>query len=163
VEEFYRDVVPELAKLALENGKELVIKLHPAESMRERRRMVMNLVSGELRGVVRMVEGPLREELLKGAWFAVTVISTTAVDCASRGIPVFLCGWLENWPYGYLGQFAAFGAGKKLLGAGEIAEIPRLLRSFQACERGNLWATIRPERLEELLTERLEAKMTATV
>jgi hypothetical protein len=163
VEEFYRDVVPGLAKLARENGKELVIKLHPAENMRDRQRIVDRLVSGELRSVIRMVDGPLTEELLEEAWFAVTVISTTAVDCASRGIPVFLCEWLENWPCGYLEQFADFGVGVKLRGAGEISRIPEALETFRVCDPRSLWQTIDPGRFQEILGRRAAEKMPAAV
>ncbi len=163
VEEFYRDLVPELAKLARENGKELVIKLHPAESMRERRRIVKRLVSGELRSVLRMVEGPLTEALLRDAWFAVAVISTTAVDCASRGIPVFLCEWLENWPCGYLEQFADFGVGMKLRGPDEISRIPDALEAFRVCDPRSLWQAIDAERFQEILGNGAAEKMPAAV
>lgn len=163
VEEFYRDVLPGLAELARANGKELVIKLHPAENLRERTRFAKRVLSREQFAVARMVTGKLTDELLRNAWFAVTVISTTAVDCASRGIPVFLCGWLENWPCGYLEQFAAFGVGRKLREPSEISGIPRLLETIQVCDSQSLWEAIDPEHFQEILGRGVAEKMPAAV
>ena len=63
-EEFYRDVLPPLADLALATGRELIVKLHPGESHRERTAMAERVLSAKQRGVMRIVSGPLTEELL---------------------------------------------------------------------------------------------------
>ena len=49
----------------------------------------------------------LQPEMLNKTWFGVTILSTVVVECALRGIPCFLCAWLESWPYGYIDQFVA--------------------------------------------------------
>ena len=153
VEEFYGDVLPSLVKLAQSTGKRIVIKLHPAESLRHRRRIVNKLLSRQEQLLVRIIDGPLTEELMMETWFALTVISTTALDCAIRGIPAFLCGWLENWPYGYLEQFATFRVGMKLSHPEEIARIPRLLETYQPCPPRSLWEPIRSEALHGIFSE----------
>ncbi len=61
--------------------------------------------------VTLLVSGPLTEDLLAKAWFGITILSTVATECAVRGIPCFLCKWLESWPYGYVEQFIRFGVG----------------------------------------------------
>ena len=71
--EFYREVLPGLSEVALAKGRELVIKLHPAESLRERRRQVKKVLSPLQYSQVRLVGGPLRDGLLENTWFAVTV------------------------------------------------------------------------------------------
>jgi hypothetical protein len=95
--------------------------------------------------VVHLMDRPLTEELMKQIWFSCTVISTTALDCAMYGIPVFLCGWLDNWPFGYLDQFAAYGVGMKLSHPEEIAQIPLLLETFEPNE---VQSSRQPSRLE---------------
>jgi len=101
-EEFYRDILPPLADLALATKRKLVVKLHPAESKRERSGIVARILSTEQKSVTLMISGPLTEELLSKAWFGITILSTVATECAVRGIPCFLCKWLESWPYGYV-------------------------------------------------------------
>ena len=156
-EEFYLDVLPPLLKLAKVHGKDLVVKLHPAESVRDRRRILKKVLSPDERRELRMVNGPLTEELIEKMWFGCTVISTAALDCAMRGIPVFLCGWLENWPFGYLEQFAAYKVGIKLSHPREIAQIPRLLESFELKQEQKFQQPVRLESWQEIISETLPA------
>jgi hypothetical protein len=152
-EEFYRDMLPPLADLALATGRKLVVKLHPAESERESAGMLARILSAEQKGATLMVNGPLTEDLLAQAWFGITILSTVAFECAVRGIPCFLCKWLEFWPYGYVEQFIQFGVGIGLDNPGEIKKIPELLRDYRArpevCE--NCSHSVAPGRLHELL------------
>jgi hypothetical protein len=161
--EFYRDVLPRLAEIAAATGRELVIKLHPQESLRDRRRLVKAMLSLEQAKLVKLVDGRLTEELLERTWFAVTVLSTTAVDCTLRGIPVFLCRWLEfsNWRYGE--QFAKFGAGVGLNSPEEMREIPAMVEGFTRNSTADLWEAIRGERFEELLSPRKAERIAAAV
>jgi hypothetical protein len=76
---------------------------------------------------------------------------------------VFLCGWLENWPCGYLEQFAAFGVGHKLRDMGEISRIPQVLETFRVCDSRSVWEPIDPERLQEILGRGAAEKMPAAV
>jgi hypothetical protein len=150
--EFYRDVLPPLADLAVRNNRGLVIKLHPAESLRERKALAKSVLSEQQFKNAAFITGPLTEELLESIWFAVTVISTTAVDCAIRGIPAFLCAWLEYSNYGYAEQLIKFGAGERLSSPEEIATIPGRLKTFSPPKSSDLWQPIRPEQLQELLS-----------
>jgi hypothetical protein len=163
-EEFYRDVIPPLAKLAEETSRELVIKLHPMESLRERRRLVEKIEPARHRGI-RLVTGPLGDELLQRAWFGITVLSTVAMDCALRGVPCFLCEWLEYFSCGYGEQFSKFGAGVKLGSAEEIAAIPEMLKTskWRAGIRSDLSSPIESERLRELLSGRVTTRQAAAV
>jgi hypothetical protein len=61
--------------------------------------------------------------------FALTVQSSAAIECASRGIPVFLCGWLASSLGGYAAQYERFQMGTLLHSAEQLADIPDLLRT----------------------------------
>jgi hypothetical protein len=153
-EEFYRDLLPPLAELAVRWRKKLMVKLHPAESRRERQRMVHRILPTEHRSAVTVVAGATTPELLRKAWFGVTVLSTVATECARLRIPCFLCRWLEFWPYGYIDQFLRFGVGYALRSPAEIAKIPQIVETYKvgAEVSGNLSQSIEPRRLEQLLT-----------
>jgi hypothetical protein len=150
--EFYKEILPRLARIASATGYELVVKLHPFESRRERVRLINSVLSERERSVTRVVAGPLSDELLEEAWCAVTVLSTTAVDCTLRGIPVFLCQWLDCSQYGYSQQFAKFGAGAALNSPNDIRQIPALIKNFKPANTNDLCNPITSERLEELLS-----------
>lgn len=152
--EFYRDVLPPLADLALSTGRQLIVKLHPSESRSERMSMVARVLSSQQMAVTQVVTGPLTDALLDAAWFAVTVFSTVATECAMRGIPCFLCKWLEYSFYGYIDQFVRFGAGIGLNDPSEISKIPQRLEEYEA-DPGvstNLWQPVEAERLNDLLS-----------
>ena len=153
-EEFYRDVLPPLADLALATGRQLIVKLHPAESERERAKVLARILSAEQKGVTRIVSGSLTEDLLEKSWFGITILSTVALECAIRGIPCFLCKWLESWPYGYVEQFIRFGAGIGLNDPSEIQKIPQYLEQHpvSADVRANCWQPAAAGRLRELLS-----------
>src|SRR5262249_36768472 len=144
---------PPLSDLALAHGRQLIIKLHPAESLSERKRFVEEVLSGKQRQVTRLVGGPLQPELLDKTWLGVTVLSTVAVECALRGIPCFLCSWLEAWPYGYVGQFTRFGVGICLRHPGDIGQIPALIKNYRPSSevQENCWIPIETARLRTLL------------
>ena len=74
-----------------------------------------------------VVEGPFTPELVEKAWFALTVESTTVIDCSLLGVPCFVCEWLISSPYGYTSQYARFGVGRILTSAEQFSEIPRLM------------------------------------
>jgi hypothetical protein len=153
-EEFYRDVLPPLADLALASARELIVKLHPAESERQRADTLARILSAEQKSITRIVTGPLTEDLLAKAWFGITILSTVAIECAVRGIPCFLCKWLEFWPYGYIEQFIRFGAGFGLNDPSEIAKIPTYLQQHPPAvdARENCWQPVAAGRLRELLS-----------
>lgn len=152
-QEFYRDVFPPLAELARATGHELVVKLHPAESKRERSRMLNRVLSPEQRRITRVVSGPLTESLLANAWFGITVLSTVAMECAIRWVPCFLCRWLEYAHLGYAEQFIRFGVAMGLDTPGEIENIPERLREhavgMSVCQ--DFWQPAASSRLRELI------------
>jgi len=150
--EFYKEILPRLAGIASATGHELVVKLHPFESRRERARLINAVLSERERSVTRVVAGALSDELLGEAWCAVTVLSTTAVDCTLRGIPVFLCQWLDCSQYGYSQQFAKFGAGTAFNSPNDIRQIPALIKNFKPAITNDLCNPITPQGLEELLS-----------
>jgi hypothetical protein len=162
-EEFYRDMLPPLADLALAAGRKLIVKLHPAESKRERAGMLARILSVEQRNVTRIVSGPLTEDLLAKAWFGITILSTVAMECAVRGIPCFLCKWLNFQPYGYVAQFIRFGVGIGLNDPSEIGKIPEYLQRHQSSAgvSENCWQPAAAGRLRELLTGSRRACATA--
>jgi hypothetical protein len=153
-EEFYRDLLPPLADLALKTGREFIVKLHPAESRRERQRLVTNILTAEQQQVTTVLSGPLSEDLLQKTWFGITILSTVAVECAMHGIPCFLCGWLEYWPYGYIEQFSRFGVGHVLKSAVELANIPEIVERYSVSPElvRDLWQPISAARFKELLS-----------
>jgi hypothetical protein len=152
-EEFYRDVLPPLADMALATGHKLVVKLHPAESERERSRMLARILSAKQKEATLVMSGPITEDLLAKSWFGITILSTVATECAVRSIPCFLCKWLESWPYGYVEQFIQFGVGIGLNHPDEIARIPEYLQANPVSDnvRENCWSPATPGRLRELL------------
>jgi hypothetical protein len=162
-EEFYRDILPPLADLALATGRELIVKLHPAESERERARVLARILSAEQRAVTRIVSGPLTEDLLAQAWFGITILSTVSMECAIRSIPCFLCKWLEFWPYGYVDQFIRFGVGIGLNTPSEIERIPQYLqqRTVSTDMSENYWQPVAAGRLRQLLDASGKACTTA--
>jgi hypothetical protein len=153
-EEFYRDMLPPLADLALATGRKLIVKLHPAESKHERTGMLVRILSAEQKSATRIVSGALTEDLLANAWFGITILSTVAMECAIRGIPCFLCKWLEFSPHGYVEQFIRFGVGIGLNNPSEIGKIPEYLQQHELSSdvSKNCWQPAAPGRLQELLS-----------
>jgi hypothetical protein len=149
----YAQVLPQLVDIAAQKGVPLTVKLHPYESYRERKKLVARLLNRKQRNAVRVVDGPLTQELLTSTWFAVTLCSSAAVDCALQGIPTFLCAWLGGSNYGYAEQFIKFGAASRLRRPEEISQIPRLLESGAAIDPTRLWQAVRPEQLRRLLLQ----------
>jgi hypothetical protein len=154
--EFYRELLPPLANVARSNGRKLIVKLHPFESAVDRQKLLTSVLSREQQLVVSVVSGPLTEDLLNRTWFGVTVLSTAGMECALRGIPCFLAGWLEHWPYGYVEQFNRFGVGCVLRSPLEIETIPEILKTYRVPPnlKREVWQSISPERFEQILSNR---------
>jgi hypothetical protein len=153
-EETYRELLPPLCRLARENGRSILLKLHPFESKAQRGRLLSEIVAEEDRKIIHIVDGPLRAELVAQAWFGITLESTTAIDCLQQGVCCFLCGWMTLGPYEYGRQYARFGIGEVLESANEISEIPARLVKFDptAASKVDLHATVDPAMLQRWLT-----------
>jgi hypothetical protein len=126
-EEIYKEILPQLARLAHEFGRKLVVKLHPFESRHQRMALIAKVLSPAEAPMVDVVEGPFTPELVAKAWFALTVESTTVIDCSLLGVPCFVCEWLISSPYGYTSQYARFGVGRILQSREQLNEIPRVV------------------------------------
>jgi len=129
-EEVYRELLPALIRLTRENGRSLIIKLHPFESRSQRAGIVRNALGDEIAKSVTLVDGPLTPELMSKAWFGIAVESTAVVDCLENGVNCFLCAWLAHSPYGYLEQYVRFGVGEALHSRQQLGEIPARLENF---------------------------------
>ena len=150
-EEVYREVLPALSRLAREYALTLVVKLHPFESIKERKRLVKRLLPAQELKFVSVIDGPLSHGALSSAWFGITVESTTVLDCVNHGVPCFLMGWLTLSPYGYAQQYECFGVGHVLQSADEIAQIPVYADNFIFGQRPGGWEKAHPETLRHWL------------
>ena len=153
-EEVYRELLPSLCRVARENGRSVVIKLHPFESRSQRTKLVRDVLQSDDRDLVTVIDGPLTPELMNRAWFGITVESTTAMDCMRNGVRCFLCGWLSMSSYEYPKQYARFGVGDALQDVRQVSEIPRRLAETKAqpVSRWNLFPTPNPALLRRWLT-----------
>jgi hypothetical protein len=151
-EGFYQDILPPLAEVALRNGRKLLIKLHPAESKAQRAKMLARILSPSQRASAHIISGSITEDLLANTWFGVTILSTVASECAIRGIPCFLCTWLESQSYGYVEQFIRFRVGIGLSGPSEIEKIPQYLQQHPRADvLDHCWRSVAPGRLKQLM------------
>ncbi len=155
VEAIYREVLPRLCSAARRSGKTVVLKLHPFESFRQRRSLVKRILSEDDRKLVTITDAPLSGEILRQTWCAVTVESTVAFECASVGVPVFLCGWLRYAYAGYAPQYVRFGVGRMLEGPDDLLRIPDMVRASVpgADTARRLVQPISPEALSEVFCQ----------
>jgi hypothetical protein len=153
VEAIYREVLPRLCVAARVAGKTVVLKLHPFESARQRRRLLAKALSQDDRKLVSVTDAPLSGEIVQKTWCAVTVESTVACECASFGIPVFLCGWLRHAYSGYALQYVRFGVGRMFEFPDDLLSIPDRLREARpgSDTAGLLVEAISPEMLSDVL------------
>ncbi len=130
-EEIYRDLVPGLADLARRTGKTLVVKLHPSENLRDRQSLADKVLTWEQRGAIQWLTGRFGPELMQRMQFGVTVQSSVVVECLVRGVPCFLCDWLDLWPYGYIAQYKKFEVAMGLRSPADITKIPEMLAKYR--------------------------------
>lgn len=149
----FREVVPRLCAAARQAEKKVVMKVHPFESARQRQRLLNQVLSKDDRQLVTIVGAPLSKQILENTWCAVTVESTTAFECATAGIPAFLCGWLRHAYVGYAPQYARFGVARMLHCPDDLSGIPGMVMSEvpSADLRDRLLRAIRPDELAEIL------------
>lgn len=153
-EDVYRQILPRLCRLARQNQRSVIVKLHPFESLRQRKRMVDRILGVEEQKLVSLRGGPLTSDLLAQTWFGLTVESTTVIQCLQNGICCFLCGWFSLSPYGYGQQYARFNVGETLHSPELISDIPSRLQRFEprCAETLNLSPVVDTEELRLLLT-----------
>lgn len=161
-DEVYCDLLPRVLSLAQACGLKLVFKLHPFESARGHRKLLRQMLKGEERNV-ETISGPLNDDLWPKIRFALTVQSSTALECAARRIPVFLCAWLRDSYSGYVEQFERFAVGSILESPEQIGKIPHLLkRQAWNSPPGAESRPIDSELLESLLSGRYSMSTVCT-
>ena len=150
----YGELLPELCALAEHTNRKVVIKLHPFESRRMRKKLVERVLSAEQRRLVEMREGPMTPDLFARAWCSITVESSVAVESTINRVPCFLCSWFDASWYGYGKQYAKFSAAYSLDSPQRIREIPQLLEQLHITEaiRHSLQTPISPDLLESVLS-----------
>lgn len=153
-EDVYRQILARLCRLARENQRSVIVKLHPFESLPQRKRMVDRILGVEDRKLVSVRGGPLTSDLLAQTWFGLTVESTTVIQCLQNGICCFLCGWFSLSPYGYGQHYVRFNIGETLHSPDLIGDIPARLQQFEprCAETLNLSPVVDTEELKLLLT-----------
>jgi hypothetical protein len=148
----YSTLLARLHKLARKLELHLVLKIHPFESVREHNHRLKRLLP-HVAGDVTVIPGPCNSELWAKTRLALTVQSTTALQCAELNIPVFLCGWLRDPHSGYQEQLVRFSIGECLNTVEEIDEIPaRLNGCAHRAKPAAAWAPLPPVDLDALLT-----------
>lgn len=140
-DEVYRDLLPRLYALAQTCGLRLVFKLHPFESVKGHRKMLRRILPGR-ESQIDVLGGAPSHQLWNKTRLALTVQSSTALECAALGIPVFLCAWLRDPYAGYVQQYSRFGVGHVLESPNEIAGIPALIE--KQCEQFIQHPSVRP-------------------
>jgi hypothetical protein len=164
--EIYRELVPRLCSLARAAGKRLVIKLHPFESERARARLLRTILprKADFDSIQIMAGAPLHT-LFDQAWCGIGVDSSVAVECTLKGIPFFLCQWLDSAGAGYMQQFARYGAGTLLESPEEMERIPELVSAYQPDHRtgAQLWHDADSELLEAIIARTGPARAAAKI
>jgi hypothetical protein len=125
-DEVYRDLLPRLCALAKTCGLRLVFKLHPFDNIKGHRKMLRRFVP-EYERQIEVLAGPPSHQLWNNTRVALTVQSSTALECTTLGIPVFLCSWLRDPWSGYVQQYVRFGIGHVLESPEQIDGIPALI------------------------------------
>jgi hypothetical protein len=149
--EIYRELLPELCAIAKLTGHKIILKLHPFESVKDRKRLLNSVLSGAEMSLVHVIAQQPLADLLTHAWFGIGVDSSVAVECALEGVPYFLCGWLDYGGFGYARQLARYGAGRMLHRAKEIATIPEMIGNWTWPELTRLSQTVDGDVLDGML------------
>jgi len=155
-EEVYKDLLPRLCSLAQNCGLKLILKLHPFDSVRSHRKK-LRCILGDQQGEVQLVTGPPTDDLWKKTKFALTGQSSIALECAARGIPVFVCTWLRDPYSGYVQQYEKFGVGYALESPQQLETVPQLWKTSNGASAG--WReTIDRESLQVLLSSNISCE-----
>jgi hypothetical protein len=149
----YRELLPRLHSVAQRTGRKLIVKLHPFESLRERKTLVASVLSKQAAAEIEILSRVPVEEVMSRAWCGIAIDSSVAVECTLRSIPFFLCGWLDFMGVGYLRQFARFGVAQVLESPEEVERIPQRVAAYNAdpAAMRRLWHQADPITLEQIL------------
>ncbi len=163
-ESLYREVLPSLCSLARRQGRKVLLKLHPFESMSARLRLVDRLLASEDRKFLEVSSEPVSDRLFQRTWFSLTVESSVAVECALAGIPCFLFGWFDLDLHSYIKQYENYRAAHILNSPDEIEGIPSLLSSkvLTADLQSQIYQPATPDQLKTILIPTQESRAAAT-
>ena len=152
-DEIYRELLPRLQAVAHQTGRKLIVKLHPFESLQSRKALVASILSPDALHHVEVISRVPVEKVMDQAWCGIAIDSSVAVECSLKGIPFFLCGWLDFMGLGYLRQFARYGAGRILENPDDIRQIPAMVAGHNTDPAAlrRLWHEPDPARLEQIL------------
>jgi hypothetical protein len=155
--EIYREVLPQLCAVGQRTGHRVMVKLHPFESAKGRKKLLQSVLTNEELPLVDISSECSLQTVLADAWCGIGVDSSVAAECSPAGVPYFLCGWLDFGGFGYSRQLARFGAGRMLEQPGELAELPEMIASSPVpIASQQLCKTIAPGLLEKILFTRCE-------
>ena len=162
-ETIYQEVLPLLCAVARKLGKTVVLKLHPFESLRQRKELIDGMLREEDKQLLNVTDEPLSQDILTKTWCAVTVESTVAFQCATMGIPAFLCGWLRHAYAGYAVQYVRFKVARMLESPDELLRIPDMMKRvvFDPSTASRLLQEISAEALSDVFCHREKVSLTS--
>jgi hypothetical protein len=148
----YGEILPRLVEVARQLNCKVIVKLHPFESRRGRERLLRSLLPPEQRTRIEVSSAPA-SEILPRTLCGVGPDSTVCVECAQHSIPYFLCGWLDFNGFGYMQQFARFGAGILLETPDEILSIPQKLADVKSDRSRiqHIWHSVDDAHLDQII------------
>jgi hypothetical protein len=90
------DIYLALLRVAARLGRTIIVRVHPLEDLRQRRREI-NALNRTLNPQARLEfsQGPGLSDVLDRSAVAVTYASTAFLDCLRRGIPIVSFGWCD--------------------------------------------------------------------
>ena len=149
--EIYREILVPLSEVARQLKRRIILKLHPFESEKGRRRLLKSVLSPDQIAMVDISQAPA-SEVLRTTLLGIGLDSSVAVDCAQRGIPFFACGWLDFNGFEYMAQFERFGVATVLDAPQDILSIPQRLTGLaQGGSPDRLWQPAETARLDQIL------------
>jgi hypothetical protein len=161
--EIYRDILPQLCAIARRTGRRMIVKLHPFESQRARKKLLQSVLTTEEMSQVKVAADSSLDAVLNSAWCGIGVDSSVAMECCAAGIPYFLCGWVDYSGFGYSRQLAQFGAGHMLEDCSQLARIPEMIANWSPSKGQQFCAPIDSDLLEKVLFHTYEAQLNPCV
>ena len=93
----YRELLPRLHSVAQRTGRKLIVKLHPFESLRERKTRVASVLASQAAAEIEIISRVPVEEVMARAWCGIAIDSSVAVECASAAYHFFSVAGSTSW------------------------------------------------------------------
>jgi hypothetical protein len=144
-----RDILGCLLRVSCNSKRQLLIRVHPMESISSYRQLVSE-IQRELGARCDVVysQGPGAEEILAQSSVAVLYFSTMFLDCLSHGIPIISLDWHSFPNKRHFKEAAIFNF------ASDLTDLERLVQrgidGFLESHRGSLEEFLAPSRPEEI-------------